>query len=161
MAEYLDQNEIQNLLRSHVPDIDEIIVEYVQGYLNDAAAAIALSGERDASEDSVEDLIKPMLEDAASDERKVVTLCEKFSQMLTKVEQQANPQKRSAISKLAAPVNMAAQLAQIDKAAKAQAGTTDLAHAKGRTVASQVDVKKLRKAEARIAAKIEKRGVKS
>ncbi|KAJ2460222.1 ATP-binding cassette, regulator of translational elongation [Coemansia sp. RSA 1836] len=161
MAEYLDQNEIQNLLRSHVPDIDEIIVEYVQGYLNDAAAAIALSGERDASEDPVEDLIKPMLEDAASDERKVVTLCEKFSQMLTKVEQQANPQKRSAISKLAAPVNMAAQLAQIDKAAKAQAGTTDLAHAKGRTVASQVDVKKLRKAEARIAAKIEKRGVKS
>ncbi|KAJ2078339.1 ATP-binding cassette, regulator of translational elongation, partial [Coemansia sp. S142-1] len=46
-------------------------------------------------------------------------------------------------------------------AAKAQAGTTDLAHAKGRTVASQVDVKKLRKAEIRIAAKIEKRGVKS
>ncbi|KAJ2893234.1 ATP-binding cassette, regulator of translational elongation [Coemansia aciculifera] len=161
MAEFLDQAEIQNLLRSHVPDIDEIIVEYVQGYLNDAATAISLSGEKDSSEDPVEDLIKPMLEDAASDERMVATLCEKFSQMLTKVEQEANPQKRSAISKLAAPVNMAAQLAQIDKAAKAQAGTTDLAHAKGRTVASQVDVKKLRKAEARIAAKIEKRGVKS
>ncbi|KAJ2743430.1 ATP-binding cassette, regulator of translational elongation [Coemansia sp. BCRC 34301] len=161
MAEYLDQTKIRNLLRSHVPDIDEIIVEYVQGYLNDAATAIALSGEKDSSEDPVEDLIKPMLEDAASNEGQVATLCEKFSQMLTEVEQQANPQKRSTISKLAAPVNMAAQLAQIDKAAKAQAGTTDLAHAKGRTVASQVDVKKLRKAEARIAAKIEKRGVKS
>ncbi|KAJ2341433.1 ATP-binding cassette, regulator of translational elongation, partial [Coemansia sp. RSA 2671] len=161
MAEYLDQSKIQKLLRSHVPDIDEIIVEYVQGYLNDAATAIALSGEKDSSEDPIEDLIKPMLEDAASDEKKVATLCQQFSQMLTEVEQQANPQKRSAISKLAAPVNMAAQLAQIDKAAKAQAGTTDLAHAKGRTVASQVDVKKLRKAELRIAAKIEKRGVKS
>ncbi|KAJ2826386.1 ATP-binding cassette, regulator of translational elongation [Coemansia sp. 'formosensis'] len=161
MAEYLDQNKIQKLLRSHVPDIDEVIVEYVQGYLNDAATAIALSGEKDSSEDPVEDLIKPMLEDAASDEKKVATLCEQFSLMLTEVEQQANPQKRSMISKLAAPVNMAAQLAQIDKAAKAQAGTTDLAHAKGRTVASQVDVKKLRKAELRIAAKIEKRGVKS
>ncbi|KAJ2862984.1 ATP-binding cassette, regulator of translational elongation [Coemansia aciculifera] len=161
MAEYLDQNKIQKLLRSYVPDIDEVIVEYVQGYLNDAATAIALSGEKDSSEDPVEDLIKPMLEDAASDEKKVATLCEQFSQMLTVVEQQANPQKRSNISKLAAPVNMAAQLAQIDKAAKAQAGTTDLAHAKGRTVASQVDVKKLRKAEIRIAAKIEKRGVKS
>ncbi|KAJ2049020.1 ATP-binding cassette, regulator of translational elongation [Coemansia sp. S16] len=161
MAEYLDQNKIQKLLRSYVPDIDEVIVEYVQGYLNDAATAIALSGEKDSSEDPVEDLIKPMLEDAASDEEKVATLCEQFSQMLSEVEQQANPQKRSNISKLAAPVNMAAQLAQIDKAAKAQAGTTDLAHAKGRTVASQVDVKKLRKAEIRIAAKIEKRGVKS
>ncbi|KAJ2040257.1 ATP-binding cassette, regulator of translational elongation [Coemansia sp. S3946] len=161
MAEYLDQNKIQKLLRSYVPDIDEVIVEYVQGYLNDAATAIALSGEKDSSEDPVEDLIKPMLEDAASDEKKVATLCEQFSQMLSEVEQQANPQKRSNISKLAAPVNMAAQLAQIDKAAKAQAGTTDLAHAKGRTVASQVDVKKLRKAEIRIAAKIEKRGVKS
>ncbi|KAJ2485360.1 ATP-binding cassette, regulator of translational elongation [Coemansia sp. RSA 2320] len=162
MAEYLDQKKIEQLLRSNVPDIDEVIVEYVQGYLTDAAASIAMTGERDSSEDPVEDLIKPMLEDAARDELKVASLCEEFSRMLTEVEQQANPQKRSAISKLAAPVNMAAQLAQIDKAAKAaQSGTTDLAHAKGRSVASQVDVKKLRKAEARIAAKIEKRGVRS
>ncbi|KAJ2351199.1 ATP-binding cassette, regulator of translational elongation, partial [Coemansia sp. RSA 2618] len=137
MAGYLDQKKIQKLLSSHVPDIDEVIVDYVQDYLNDAAASIATTGERDANEDPIEDLIRPMLEDAGSSEANVSELCAKFSQMLTEVEQSANTQAKSNLAKLAAPVNMAAQLAQINKATKAAQGTTDLAHAKGRSVASQ------------------------
>ncbi|KAI9479423.1 ATP-binding cassette, regulator of translational elongation [Coemansia sp. RSA 989] len=159
--EHLDQKEIQQLLSKHAPGIDEVIIEYVQGYLNDAAEAIATTGERDTDEDPIEDLVRPMLEDAGSSDAGVSTLCTKFSQMLTKVEQNSGAQKKASLAKLAAPVNMAAQMAQISKATKAAKGTTDLAHAKGRTVASQVDVKKLRKAEARIAAKLEKRGIKS
>ncbi|KAJ2202507.1 ATP-binding cassette, regulator of translational elongation, partial [Coemansia sp. RSA 520] len=137
MAEYLDQKKIQKLLSSHVPDIDEVLVDYIQGYLNDAAAAIATTGERDANEDPVEDLIRPMLEDACSSGAKVSDLCSKFSQMLMDVEQNADTQAKSKLAKLAAPVNMAAQLAQINKATKAAQGTTDLAHAKGRSVATQ------------------------
>ncbi|KAJ2157639.1 ATP-binding cassette, regulator of translational elongation [Coemansia sp. RSA 552] len=161
MAELLDQKKIQALLSKHVPDIDEIIVDYVQGYLNDAAVAITTPGEGDSSEDPVEDLIRPMLEDAGSSEENVTELCAKFSEMLAEVEEENGDQGASSLAKLAAPVNMAAQLAQINKATKAHAGTTDLAHAKGRNVASQVDIKKLRKAEARIAAKMEKRGSKA
>ncbi|KAJ2612067.1 ATP-binding cassette, regulator of translational elongation [Coemansia sp. RSA 1365] len=162
MAEQLDQQRIEKLFSTHVPDIDSVVVEYVQGYLNDAAKTIAATGERDAAEDPIEDIIRPMLEDTGTDENGVSKLCGVFSQMLLEVEQQAGAQKKTTLSKLAAPVNMAAQLAQINKATKAsQIGSTDLAHAKGRSVASQVDVKKLRKAEARIAAKLEKRGIRS
>ncbi|KAJ2725411.1 ATP-binding cassette, regulator of translational elongation [Coemansia sp. Benny D115] len=162
MAECLDQDKIQKLLRSYVPEIDEIIVEYVQGYLNDAASTIASSGKNDTGENPVEDLIKPMLEDASNGSGDIDELCSKLSDMLVEVEQGADPQKRSSLAKLAAPVNMVAQQAQINKVARAGlARGTDLAHAKGRSVASQVDIKKLRKAEARIAAKMEKRGIKS
>ncbi|KAJ1934211.1 ATP-binding cassette, regulator of translational elongation, partial [Kickxella alabastrina] len=162
MAEFLDQKKIQQLIRSHVPGIDSIIVEYVQGCLNDAASTIATSDASTTDENPIDELIRPMLEDASGGADDVDELCAKLSEMLSEVEQQANPQKSSKLSKLAAPVNMVAQQAQINKATKAsQAGNTDLAHAKGRSVVSQVDVKKLRKAEARIAAKMEKRGVKS
>ncbi|KAJ1963787.1 ATP-binding cassette, regulator of translational elongation [Dipsacomyces acuminosporus] len=157
MADLLDQDQIKKLLQTHVPGIDEVIVEYVQGYLSDAAAA-ATAGDKDESENPVEDLIRPMLEDAGGVDNKVGELCARFSEMLTAVEQNAGPGRGSGVAKLAVPVNMAAQLAQIDKAARAaQSRSTDLSHVKGRTVASQVDTKKLRKAEARIAAKLQKR----
>ncbi|KAJ2786602.1 ATP-binding cassette, regulator of translational elongation [Coemansia interrupta] len=161
MAELLDQKQIQKLISSSVPGVDDVIVEYVQGYLNDAAAAIANSEKTDESEDPVEDLIRPMLEDAAGGAGDIDGLCEQLSKLLQEVEQKADPQKGSKLSKLAAPVNMVAQQAQINKVTRAQVAGTDLAHTKGRTVASQVDIKKLRKAEARIAAKMEKRGIKS
>ncbi|KAJ1943321.1 ATP-binding cassette, regulator of translational elongation, partial [Linderina macrospora] len=157
MAELLNQKQIEKLLHSHLPGVDEVIVEYVQGYLNDAATA-ASNGDKDESEDPIEDLIKPMLEEAGGKEGKVDDLCAKFAAMLSEVEEKAGPAKRSGMAKLAAPVHMAAQLAQIDKAARlAQTRPADLSHTKGRSVASQVDTKKLKKAEARIAAKLQKR----
>ncbi|KAJ1837533.1 ATP-binding cassette, regulator of translational elongation, partial [Coemansia sp. RSA 2703] len=154
-----DQKQIQKLICSKVPGIDDVIVEYVQGYLNDAATAIANSENNDESENPVEDLIRPMLEDAAGGAGDIDGLCDQLSKLLQEVEQKADPQKGSKLAKLAAPVNMVAQQAQINKVTRAQVAGTDLAHAKGRTVASQVDIKKLRKAEARIAAKMEKRGI--
>ncbi|KAJ1732593.1 ATP-binding cassette, regulator of translational elongation [Coemansia biformis] len=161
MAGELDQKKIQKLFSTHAPGIDEVVADYVQGYLSDAATAITSSDGRDGGEDPVEDLIRPMLEDACGSGADVAALCTHFSQMLSELEQ-AGAMKRPALAKLAAPVNMAVQLAQINKATKAsQFGTTDMAHVKGRQVASQVDVKKLRKAELRIAAKMEKRGSKS
>ncbi|KAJ2788883.1 ATP-binding cassette, regulator of translational elongation, partial [Coemansia helicoidea] len=162
MAGALDQGRIQQLFKKHAPGIDEVVVDYVKGYLDDAAAVVASGGEHDAGEDPVADLIRPMLEDAGGSDAGVAALCAQFSQMLSELEEQADAQKRPTLAKLAAPVNMAVQLAQINKATRAsQLGTTDMAHVKGRQVASQVDVVKLRKAEARIAAKMEKRGSKS
>ncbi|KAJ2394684.1 ATP-binding cassette, regulator of translational elongation [Coemansia sp. RSA 2559] len=163
MAQYLlDKKKIQALLQKSVPGIDEVIVEYIQGYLDDAASAIASTGQRDQDDDPIESLVKPMLDEVSSNEIQISQLCDKFSKMLDEVEKEAEPAKDASLAKLAAPVNMAAQLAQIDKATRASyAGTTDLAHKKGRIVASQVDIKKLKKAEARIAAKLEKRGIRS
>ena len=128
----------------------------------------------DQEENPIDDAIRPILEDSGGDSRDVEKLCQRFSQILDKASQIGREQNKdlqnggksttasSGPAKLAAPVSMRAQQAQIDKAVRlAQTRPTDLAHAKGRTVASQVDTEKLRKAEARIAAKLEKRVMKS
>ncbi|KAJ1914543.1 ATP-binding cassette, regulator of translational elongation [Mycoemilia scoparia] len=176
------ESEVSSLITKCIPGIDEPIVKYLQGYLMDAIATLSTTGtlsnssqanddaEGEKDENPVNDAVRPILEDCGGKPSNVESACQQISQMLEKaaqigkqkVENSANGGSNGGPTKLSAPVSMRAQQAQIEKAVRlGQTRRTDLTHAKGRNIASQVDTEKLRKAEARIAAKLQKRELRS
>ncbi|CAM0138260.1 unnamed protein product [Umbelopsis sp. WA50703] len=135
-----------------VPEADDAVLEYITGYLegNDFA---------DDDEDGITEVVRPMLLDVGGDEQEVDKLCEKLTQILS-ANSKSNDQPKATLNKLAQPINMASQ-SHLSATAALTKENVDLQSVRGRTVQSQVDANKLRKAEAKIAAKMAKREAKS
>lgn len=137
------------LIRKAVPGADEAIVEYIDGYLRE--------NDFEDDEDAIADFVKPILIDAGGDEAKIDELCEHLSSLLQANQKAAAPAK---LSKLEHSFTMGNQ-SGLSATASLGRGSVDLEHASGRRVQSQVNQEKLRKAEAKIAAKMAKRNEKS
>ncbi|KAM3589078.1 ATP-binding cassette, regulator of translational elongation [Umbelopsis sp. WA50703] len=144
--------EISSLIQKSVPEADDAVLEYITGYLegNDFA---------DDDEDGITEVVRPMLLDVGGDEQEVDKLCEKLTQILS-ANSKSNDQPKATLNKLAQPINMASQ-SHLSATAALTKENVDLQSVRGRTVQSQVDANKLRKAEAKIAAKMAKREAKS
>ncbi|KAI8382332.1 P-loop containing nucleoside triphosphate hydrolase protein [Blakeslea trispora] len=137
------------LIRKAVPGVDEAIVEYVDGYLRE--------NDFEDDEDAITDFVKPILLDAGGDEDKINELCEHLSQVILSNKKSSAPTK---LSKLEHSVTIGNQ-SGLSATATLGRGTVDLEHSTGRRVQSQVNQDKLRKAEAKIAAKMAKRNEKN
>ncbi|KAL9544550.1 hypothetical protein MBANPS3_007567 [Mucor bainieri] len=137
------------LIRKAVPGADEAIVEYIDGYLRE--------NDFEDDEDAIADFVKPILIDAGGEEAKIDELCEHLSNLLQANQKAAAPAK---LSKLEHSFTMGNQ-SGLSATASLGRGSVDLEHASGRRVQSQVNQEKLRKAEAKIAAKMAKRNEKS
>jgi ATP-binding cassette subfamily F protein 3 len=133
------------LIRKAVPGADEAIIEYIDGYLRE--------NDFEDDEDAIADFIKPILIDAGGDEDKIDELCDHLSKLLQANQKAAAPAK---LSKLEHSFTMGSQNG-ISATSSLGRGTVDLEHASGRRIQSQVNQEKLRKAEAKIAAKMAKR----
>lgn len=137
------------LIRKAVPEADEAIIEYIEGYLRE--------NDFEDDEDAIADFVKPILIDAGGDEDKIDELCEHLSKLLMANQKAAAPTK---LSKLEQSITMGNQ-SGISATSSLGRGAVDLEHASGRRVQSQVNQEKLRKAEAKIAAKMAKRNEKN
>ncbi|CAO3659621.1 unnamed protein product [Rhizopus microsporus] len=137
------------LIRKAVPEADEAIIEYIDGYLRE--------NDFEDDEDAIADFVKPIWIDAGGEEDKIDELCEHLSSLL-----QANKKSgaKKGLSKLERSVNMSQQNS-LSATVNLTRGSADLEHVSGRRVQLQVNQEKLRKAEAKIAAKIAKRQEKS
>ncbi|KAG5461653.1 MAG: hypothetical protein BJ554DRAFT_6118 [Olpidium bornovanus] len=151
-------SDVHGLVRDAVPGVDDAIVEYIVGYLADSASAA-----EDADlPDAIADFVKPMLLDAGGAAPAVERVCEELSAFVLAAggadgDHAARQQRRSrGPAKLAQPINMLSQ-ASMSLTVDLTRGTTDLTHVGGNRIQSQVDTKKLQKAEMKIKAKMEKR----
>ncbi|CAG8437092.1 2271_t:CDS:2 [Funneliformis mosseae] len=139
--------KVSQLIRQSIPDVDDAIVEYVLGYLDEAPSAVD-------GEDAIGDFIQPILLDACGDEKRIQQLCEKLSNLLIKNEN--DQPNNNVLAKLKQPVNMLSHNS-ISATARLVSSSVDLEAVSGRKVNTRVDTKKLEKAEAKLKAKIEKR----
>ncbi|CEG77076.1 Putative ATP-binding cassette, subfamily F, member 3 [Rhizopus microsporus] len=137
------------LIRKAVPEADEAIIEYIDGYLRE--------NDFEDDEDAIADFVKPILIDAGGEEDKIDELCEHLSSLL---QANKNSGAKKGLSKLERSVNMSQQNS-LSATVNLTRGSADLEHVSGRRVQSQVNQEKLRKAEAKIAAKMAKRQEKS
>ncbi|KAL0074831.1 P-loop containing nucleoside triphosphate hydrolase protein [Phycomyces blakesleeanus] len=134
------------LIKTTVPEADDTIIEYIDGYLKGT--------EFDDDEDAISEFIKPLLIDAGGDEDKIDRLCEQLTEMLNTKNNANGPAK--GLSRLEQTITMANQTG-ISATSSLTKSNVDLDHVSGRRVQSQVNQDKLRKAEAKIAAKMVKR----
>ncbi|KAI8644847.1 P-loop containing nucleoside triphosphate hydrolase protein [Parasitella parasitica] len=137
------------LIREAVPGVDNAIIEYIDGYLRE--------NDFEDDEDAITDFVKPILIDAGGDETKIDELCEHLSALLQENQKNSAPVK---LSKLENSFTMSSQ-SGLSATASLGRGTVDLEHTSGHRIQSQVNQEKLRKAEAKIAAKMAKREEKS
>lgn len=136
----------QALIRKAVPEADDAIIEYIEGYLN----------ENDTGDDEeLVEFVKPMLLDAGGDEASIDQLCAQLSALSAKPKTNAQGAR-----KLDQAITMGSQ-SGVSATSKLSGSNVELDHVQGRRVQSQVDQSKLAKAEAKIAAKMAKRQQKS
>ncbi|RKP05895.1 P-loop containing nucleoside triphosphate hydrolase protein [Thamnocephalis sphaerospora] len=136
--------EVDGLVRECVPGVDDAIVEYILGYLDETPTV--------EEEEDLAAFLGPILEDAGGTQDAVDELCARLTRLFPGRNTGGKPQ----LEKLKQPVQMIRQDA-VSATAKLAVGATDMERVAGRKVASQVDSKKLEKAEAKIKAKMEKR----
>ncbi|OMH81583.1 putative ABC transporter ATP-binding protein [Zancudomyces culisetae] len=156
--------------------LEATISEYISGFVLDAIKDIETtwtSGNAGAGdeEDSVQEVVRTMLEESGEQGKKIEAICTEIEKMLLE-EKQRIQEKRvgsrrgvefsaGGITKLDKPISLTLDQAKISRETKMVYGEVDIGHTKGRKVASQVDTKKLKKAEAKIASKLEKRELKA
>ncbi|PWA03031.1 hypothetical protein BB558_000826 [Smittium angustum] len=158
----IDLSPEKQTLSQLLSSFDETVIEYVSGSVIDS-----LSNE--SPEDDLEivnDLVRPFLEESGNVNIDIDELCERIQIFISETKQKiqnSQTKKSSGLTKLDMPMNMNANQIQINMRSKMiQSGQrSDLSHAKGRNIASRVDTKKLKKAELKIAAKMEKRELKA
>src|SRR5438046_2283283 len=144
MVAETDLGNVSQLIRQSIPDVDDAIVEYVVGYLDETPSVVD-------GEDAISDFIRPILLDAGGDEEGIHQLCEKLSKFFAKVNDKPST---NGLAKLDQPVNMLTSNS-ISATARLAASSIDLESVSGRKVGTRVDTKKLEKAEAKIKAKME------
>lgn len=144
------------LIRKAVPDADEAIIDYIDGYLKE--------GGFEDDQDAIQEFIKPILVDAGGDEERIDALCQQLTEMYmgsgaagTTGEAGSGGNK---LSKLDQAITMGNQ-SGMSATSSLNKSHIDLDHVSGRRVQSQVDQSKLRKAEAKIANKMAKRAEKT
>lgn len=145
------------LIRKAVPDADEAIIDYIDGYLKE--------GGFEDDQDAIQEFIKPILVDAGGDEERIDALCQQLTEMYMD-SGSAGTTGGSAgsggnkLSKLDQAITMGHQ-SGMSATSSLNKSHIDLDHVSGRRVQSQVDQSKLRKAEAKIANKMAKRAEKT
>ncbi|KAJ1975518.1 ATP-binding cassette, regulator of translational elongation [Dimargaris verticillata] len=168
MASFVDANKLTLLLHECVPTLDQPIVDYIVAYIPESTANG--SGKTplyyDLTEDeitgSVEPSVRAILESAGGSKSKIDKVCKALRQMLLdrlhSRAEGAGGVGRPQLVKLDRPVYIMSQTAMAQSARFGNIeGNVDLASLRGKKVASQVDIEKLKKAEAKIKAKMEKR----
>ncbi|BFZ63802.1 ATP-binding cassette, regulator of translational elongation [Saitoella coloradoensis] len=135
-------------------DVDNVVIDYIQGYLTDLA-----------SDDPVDDesyvaalgFAHELLVDAGGDDLLVAALCEKLSEIFEEREK-ARPvgTGEKGLQRLDEAVQIGAQ-SKFSAAGNLLAGSVDLDATASRKIESRVDKKKLEKAEKKLKAKLEKR----
>ncbi|ORY04634.1 P-loop containing nucleoside triphosphate hydrolase protein [Basidiobolus meristosporus CBS 931.73] len=138
-------------MREAVPNVDDPIVDYLLGWLAEP--------QNEDEDIPVHDFVGPMLVDAGGNTAAVNALCQELSKMFD-YHGLAKEQKSSGLTKLETPIHMLSQ-SHISATAKLAARNIDLEAVSGRKIASQVDQKKLEKAEKKIREKLLKRERKS
>ncbi|KAG0335435.1 hypothetical protein BG004_008443, partial [Podila humilis] len=153
VATVLSKDEMSHLVRECVPDADDAIIDYIAGYLDENSS---LGDE----EDAIAEFVRPLLEDAGGEPGAIDRLCNKFQNLFDSHAKERHTSQsvgQDGLAKLLEkPVHMMSQNA-ISATGKIGARAVDLEAISGRKVLSQVDTKKLEKAEAKIAAKMAKR----
>ncbi|CAG8770467.1 17024_t:CDS:2 [Gigaspora margarita] len=145
----VDLSNVSDLIKQSVPNIDDAIVEYVVGYLNETKSGTD-------GEDAITDFVRPILVDAGGEEERIQKLCEKLSELFVQENASNNNSNNQGLNKLEQPVNMLTTKF-ISATAGLAAQNVDLEAVSGRKISTRVDTKKLEKAEAKIKSKIEKR----
>ncbi|CAG8457753.1 10749_t:CDS:2 [Ambispora leptoticha] len=140
--------KVNQLIRSSIPDIDDAIVDYVVGYLDEVPSI----GE---DEDAIADFVRPLLVDAAGDSSNIEILCEQLTELFANAYQ-TNTKTPQGLNKLAQPINMLSR-DSVSATSRLVNQSIDLEAVSGRKVETRVDTKRLEKAEAKIKAKLEKR----
>ncbi|OMJ20084.1 putative ABC transporter ATP-binding protein [Smittium culicis] len=157
-----DFSEETKALDTILVKFDKAVSEYVSGYIVDFLTS---SSDIDEFQAILEEVLKPMLEGSGVIDENPDEICTKIEDLVNdSISKNSSSLKgKSGLLKLDAPINMKSEQERTNLKAKLiQSGQkTDLSHSKGRTVTSKVDTKKLRKAEAKIAAKMEKRELKA
>ncbi|KAI8346708.1 P-loop containing nucleoside triphosphate hydrolase protein [Mortierella sp. GBAus27b] len=146
--------EMSRMVRECVPEADDAIVEYIAGYLDE-------NSEMGDEEDAISEFVRPLLEDAGGDPKAIDKLCNRFQTLFDSHAKDRKTTQGSSGSDgltklLEKPVHMLSQDA-VSATGKIGARSVDLEAVSGRKVLSQVDTEKLKKAEAKIAAKMAKR----
>ncbi|ORZ18051.1 P-loop containing nucleoside triphosphate hydrolase protein [Absidia repens] len=136
------------LIRQAVPDADEAIIDYIDGYLKE--------GGFEGDEDAIQEFVKPILVDAGGDEDRIDALCVELTKMFINDGSAAAANAPSTLSKLDQAITMGQQ-SGMSATSSLNKSQIDLDHVSGRRVQSQVNQEKLRKAEAKIANKMAKR----
>jgi ATP-binding cassette subfamily F protein 3 len=144
--------EIATLIQKSVPEADDAVVEYITGYLEGTDFA-------DDEEEGITEFVRPMLLDVGGKEGEIDRLCDQLIKLLSSKENTV-VQPKAGLNKLAQPINMLSQ-SNISATVSLMKENVDLQSVRGRTIQSQVDASKLKKAEAKIAAKMAKRQAKS
>ncbi|KAI9319315.1 P-loop containing nucleoside triphosphate hydrolase protein [Dichotomocladium elegans] len=137
------------LIRKAVPDADDAIVEYIDGYLQE-------NDFDDESEDAIADFVKPILLDVGGDEKSIDALCAELNTMFGGANA-APAQATNTRRKLDQVITIGNDSGLSATARLGSGPNVELDHLSGKRVQSQVDQSKLRKAEAKIAAKMAKR----
>ncbi|CAG8535398.1 9475_t:CDS:2 [Acaulospora colombiana] len=144
--------KVTKLIRQSVPNIDDAIVDYVIGYLDENSSITD-------EEDVITDFVRPILLDAGGDEVQIQKLCEELTKLFAQISKnnlENEKIKGSGLNKLEQPVNMLLKNS-ISATAGLVSQSVDLEAVSGRKLGTRVDTKKLEKAEAKIRSKIEKR----
>lgn len=142
------QTMAASLIRKAAPDVDEAIVDYLDGYLKE-------NDFDDENEDAIDDFVKPLLIDAGGQEDRITALCAELTKLFD-THRAAAEKNASATRKLEQAITIGSQ-SGVSATARLGASGVELDHMSGKRVQSQVDQDKLRKAEAKIAAKMAKR----
>ncbi|CAG8433207.1 519_t:CDS:2 [Ambispora gerdemannii] len=148
MVAETELEKVNQLIRSSIPDIDDAIVEYVVGYLDE----IPSIGD---DEDAITDFVRPLLVDAAGDSNNIETLCEQLTELFANAHQTSTKTPQG-LNKLAQPINMLSR-DSVSATSRLVNQSIDLEAVSGRKIETRVDTKRLEKAEAKIKAKLEKR----
>ncbi|OLY80076.1 putative ABC transporter ATP-binding protein [Smittium mucronatum] len=158
-SSYADE---RNQLDAIMAGIDKTVASYISGYIVDFLQS---ESEVDELSEVMDEVLKPMLQGSGSSGTDMDSILSRIENLTIQrlKENEALNKNSSALHKLDAPIDLRSEQERTSLTARMiQSGVrTDLSHSKGKVVTSKVDTKKLRKAEAKIAAKMEKRELKA
>lgn len=155
---------MQAEIREQLPNVDPVVVDYVDGYLNHAARQFSADGDplADAAAAITQLLLSASGDLSSENEVSVQNLVEKFVERLTN-ENGGDSERRQqapAAKKLDQTIQVGAQR-NVSSTLGLTGGGVDLESANTRKVESRVDKKKLEKAERKLRAKQDKKEFKT
>lgn len=155
---------MQAEIRQQLPNVDPVVVDYVDGYLNHAARQFSADGDplADAAAVIIQLLLSASGDLSSENEVSVQNLVEKFVERLTNQNGLDSERRQQAPSakKLDQTIQVGAQR-NVSSTLGLTGGGVDLESANTRKVESRVDKKKLEKAERKLRAKQDKKEFKT
>ncbi|SMQ46514.1 unnamed protein product [Zymoseptoria tritici ST99CH_1A5] len=153
---------MQAEIRTQLPDVDSVVVDYAAGYLNHAARQFSADGDplAEAAAAIAQLLLSASGDLSRENEATVQKLVEKFVQRLSTQSNVDGRQQAPSARKLDQTISVASQR-NISSTLGLTGGAVDLESANTRKVESRVDKKKLEKAERKLRAKLDKKEFKT